>query len=211
VVVALHEGFADALALLHLPLALRFVARDELFDWPELGAVLHGTQQINVSPEAGPASLRTMLREAAPVFARGESLVVFAQGSILGLEISFRLGAFAVARHHARPILPVAISGSHRVWAHPFSPRLRVGERVSLRVLEPIRPEALTDLETARLNLQRTLKGAALEPGMAAPRRYDPHRDGFWDGYAFEIDPDFPALEAVLRTHRDRLARTSMR
>ena len=32
-VTPLHEGFADVLLLGHLPLDLRFVVRDELFDW----------------------------------------------------------------------------------------------------------------------------------------------------------------------------------
>src|SRR5687767_8713224 len=40
VVTPLHEGFADALALLHLPLNLRFAARDELFDWRIFGPLL---------------------------------------------------------------------------------------------------------------------------------------------------------------------------
>lgn len=202
VIVSLHEGFADALALFHLPLPLRFVARNELFTWPKLGRVLRATQHVMVNPERGASGLRSMLRDAAPVFARGESLVVFAQGTILGLETAFRLGAFAVAQRYRVPILPVAITGSHRVWEHPFSPRLRLGERISMRVLEPIRLEASDDLETVRLNVQRTLKRVALEPGLARARRYDPHRDGFWDGYSFEIDPDFAALEAVIRAHR---------
>ena len=35
--VALHEGFADPVALLHLGLDLRFAVRDELFEWPMYG------------------------------------------------------------------------------------------------------------------------------------------------------------------------------
>ena len=34
IVTPLHEGLADAVALLHLPLDLRFVARDEFLAWP---------------------------------------------------------------------------------------------------------------------------------------------------------------------------------
>ena len=40
VIAPLHEGFADVLALLHLPLHLRFAARDELFAWRFLGRYL---------------------------------------------------------------------------------------------------------------------------------------------------------------------------
>lgn len=58
VVVSLHEGFADGLALMHLPLDLRFVARDELFGWPWLGGVLRDTRQIEVCPERGATAYR---------------------------------------------------------------------------------------------------------------------------------------------------------
>ena len=45
VIAPLHEGFADAIALLHLPLGMRFVARDELHDWSVLGAALRAPRQ----------------------------------------------------------------------------------------------------------------------------------------------------------------------
>ena len=85
VVVSLHEGFADALALLRLPLDLRFVARDELFAWPALGRYLQATGQVMVDERAGMASLRRLYRDIGAVFAVGDSLVVFPQGSILGV------------------------------------------------------------------------------------------------------------------------------
>jgi 1-acyl-sn-glycerol-3-phosphate acyltransferase len=37
---------------------------------------------------------------------------------------------------------------------------------------------------------------------MAQPRRFVPARDGYWDGYAYEIDPAFPALRAEVERHR---------
>lgn len=55
IITPLHEGFADVVALLHLPLDLRFAARDELFEWKILGSYLRGTHHIRVSPEAGVA------------------------------------------------------------------------------------------------------------------------------------------------------------
>ena len=52
VVTPLHEGFADALALLHLPLDLRFAARDELFEWRLAGGLLRDTQQLRLCPSS---------------------------------------------------------------------------------------------------------------------------------------------------------------
>ena len=86
VVAPLHEGFADVVALLHLPLSLRFVARDELADWPTLGLGLRSGRHVTITPEHPRAGLRTLLRAAPEVRDTGESLVVFPQGSLLGIE-----------------------------------------------------------------------------------------------------------------------------
>jgi 1-acyl-sn-glycerol-3-phosphate acyltransferase len=136
-------------------------------------------------------------------------MVIFPQGGILGIEAEFARGAFALARTLRRPILPVALTGSHRVWEHPYSPRLRLGERVSLRVLPPIPLQRVlaTPEDDLRRELQRTLKAEALEGRMALPRRFVPERDGFWDGYAYRIDPAFPELAAQVRRHREERAR----
>lgn len=202
IVAPLHESFADALALFQLPLPLRFVARDELFGWRWLGPVLRDMGQIEVTPEHGTRAYRTLLRTAPPVFARGESVVLFPQGTILGIESDFNLGAFALARALKQPILPVALTGGHRVWEHPYTPRLRYGQRMSMRVLPPVRINRADDLDAVRVRVQRQLKTAALDGTMAAPRRFVPQRDGYWDGYRYVIDPDFPALAQHIAAHR---------
>ncbi len=204
VVTPLHEGFADALALLQLPLRLRFVARDELADWPLLGSYLRDTRQIAIRPEDGVAAYRHLVRAAPAVFAAGESLVVFPQGSILGIETNFLDGAFALARTLDRPILPIALTGSHRVWEYPYGPRLRRSERMSVRVLPPISAEEVRvrGVDALRRDVQHRLKAAALDRTMAAPRRFVPSRDGYWDGYAYQIDPAFPELAAEIAARR---------
>ncbi len=60
-----------------------------------------------------------------------------------------------------------------------------------MRILEPIR-------NPDRLTLQRQMKALALETS----RRYDPQRDGYWDGYVFNIDPDFPEVRNDMLKHR---------
>jgi 1-acyl-sn-glycerol-3-phosphate acyltransferase len=204
VVTPLHEGFADALALLHLPLPLRFAARDELFDGRLFGGLLRDTGQLRLCPELGMPSYLRLRRQAPAVLGAGESLVLFPQGSILGIEIDFRAGSFALALALERPILPIALTGSHRIWEHPYSPRLRYGQRVSLAVLPPIWPNDLRSLgiEGARREIQHRLKARALDGQMAPPRRFVPLHDGYWDGYAYEIDPAFPALRAEIANRR---------
>ena len=54
ILVALHEGFADAVALLRLPLPLRFLVRHELFDWVALGRYLRATEPVRGEGLGGP-------------------------------------------------------------------------------------------------------------------------------------------------------------
>lgn len=204
IVTPLHEGLADPLALLHLPLNLRFVARDELFEWPFFGGLLRDTEQVKICPEQGTLSYLQLRRQAPDILAGGESLVVFPQGSILGIEVDFRAGPFALALALDRPILPIALTGNHRVWEHPFSPRLRYNQPVSLQVLPPVYPAAYRGrgANAFRAEVQSKLKARALSGDMVAPRRFVPARDGFWDGFAYEIDPAFPSLRHEVKRHR---------
>jgi 1-acyl-sn-glycerol-3-phosphate acyltransferase len=191
VIAPLHEGLLDVLALLHLPLTMRFATRGELFEWQWIGQVIKAMHSIEVNPEQGTTSYRRLLQAAKEVFARGEHLVLFPQGSICGIETAFQKGAFALAKTFDVPILPVVLSGSHRIWDHPFSPDLHTKQTMLMQVFEPIR-------NPDRLALQRQMKALAL----ATSRRYDPKRDGYWDGYVFDIDPDFPKVYQQILLHR---------
>lgn len=192
VVVSLHEGLADAIALIDLGLPLRFLVRDELFDWPALGRYLRNTRQIRVDENPTRSSLRRLYRDIETALADGDSLAVFAQGSILGVEVAFRQGAFGIARHFGVPVLPVVLTGSHRVWEHPFSPMVRLDQEMSVRVLDPLDPDQLDEVG-ARI-LERRMKDLALDPSTAPARRFDPDRDGWWDDYRYEIDSEFEDL-----------------
>ena len=199
IVAPLHEGFADALVLLSLGLDLRFLARDELYDWPELGHYLRATNQIRVPTKLNRAALRALHAEVGVALASGESVVVFPQGSLLGLEVAFADGAFRLAERYGVPVLPVVLTGSHRVWEHPFSDRLRYGCQVAATILPPVPAQVARG---ASRRIERQMKQRAQEPGRPPARRYDPERDGYWDGYAFEIDPAFPDVANKVMAHR---------
>lgn len=145
--------------------------------------------------------MRAMLEQIGQTAEQGSSVVVFPQGSILGVEAAFNSGGFRIADRLGLPVLPVVLTGTHRVWEHPYSAQLRFGCRVGMTVLEPLLPgEAVTSARS----LEKEMKRIALEDRDAPARRYDPDRDGFWDGYAFEIDPDFPEVAESIRRHRSR-------
>ncbi|BDP40195.1 hypothetical protein DAETH_01640 [Deinococcus aetherius] len=208
VVVALHESLLDVPVLLTLPLRLRFAARDEIFTWPLVGPAVTRLGHLSITPERGAAAYRHLLRAGRAVLAGGESLGLFPQGSVLGLETDFQRGAFTLARHLRAPLLPVVLTGGHRIWEHPFAPTLRYGQRVGLRVLPPVPvAEVLAVLpDILRARVQREMKRAALSGDLPPPRRYDPERDGYWDGYRFDIDPAFPELRGQIEARRLHLS-----
>ncbi len=96
------------------------------------------------------------------------------------------------------------LTGTHRVWEHPFSPTLRYGEPVGLHVLPPVPASEVAEAapDVLRVRLRRLMKARALAGDLPAPRRYLPDRDGFWDGYRFDIDPDFPLLRERVESRR---------
>ena len=198
VVTPLHASFADALCLLRLPLDLTFAARDELYEWRTLGPYLTASEQTSIPTADGRAAYRALLNGARRAFDTGESFVVFPQGTILGIEAAFRPGAFRVAERLGRPVLPVVISGTHLVWEHPYTPKVRTGVRVWVEVLDPIPAESIAGQAGG---VEREMKHRAVASGIA-PRRFDPDRDGWWDDYPYEIDGDFPELAGRVAAHR---------
>jgi 1-acyl-sn-glycerol-3-phosphate acyltransferase len=195
IVAPLHEGFLDVPVLLELPLDMTFAVRQELAGLAILGPHLKRSRHVLVDPESPVQAYRRLLAAAPGVFAAGQSLVVFPQGSILGIETAFQQGAFRLAEWFRRPLLPVVIAGTHRVWEHPFSPRIRFGCEVRLEVLSPIPAH---DAVAKMGALQREMKARALAGG-PTPRRYVPERDGLWQGYRFGIDPAFASTVSARR------------
>jgi 1-acyl-sn-glycerol-3-phosphate acyltransferase len=207
IVVALHEGMIDPLCLLQLGQPMRFVARREIFNLPGIGSAIAAMDHIAIDPEHGARAYRQLRCEAKATLARGEHLVVFAQGTILGIEAAFRRGAFELAAALGCDVLPIVIAGSHRVWEHPFSPTLRYAQPVWMRVMAPVAApsRAPAAIENLRLALQATMKTLALGQQHAPARRYVPARDGYWDGFAFDIDPRFARLHAEVAAHREEI------
>lgn len=198
IVVPLHESLLDPLVVLRLVPSV-FAMRSEFYGWRFAGPILRRAGQITVDPEHGPAGYRRLLAEAPRHLAAGTSVTVFAQGSVLGVEVAFSPAAFRLAEHTGAAVLPVVISGSHRAWDYPFSPRIRYGEAIGVEILEPIPAnEAVASVRT----VERRMKRLALRSTPPA-RRYVPERDGWWDGYRFAIDPDFPELASAVARHRN--------
>ena len=199
ILLPLHEGFVDVPLLLTLGRSMRFIARDELFEWPQLGRVLRagGHLLLPTAPTLG--DFRSLIADAAATLSEGHDLVIFPQGSILGIEVAFAKGARRIAKQCNVAVVPIVITGTHRVWEYPYSPRLRRGCAVRLEILAPL--SAGADLAAWRA-MELEMKRLALAAVEAPARRFVPARDGYWDGYAYTIDPMFPELLADVTRHR---------
>ena len=129
--------------------ALRGAARD--FSWPEVGPVIARLGHLSINPEHPLGGFSEQWRGADRMLGGRGERGDFSAGDIAEMQSDFHRGVFEVARgwgHH----LPVAMSGTHRIWEHPFAPTLRYGQRVTLTVLPPISAGEVqcTPLETLR-------------------------------------------------------------
>ncbi len=99
-----------------LPVQFRFVVKKELFSVPLLGLAMKRAGHISIDRSGGKAALMS-LKKAAEAIRSGTSIVVFPEGtrSRDGRLQPIKPGAVVLALKSGCPIVPVAISGSHRI------------------------------------------------------------------------------------------------
>jgi 1-acyl-sn-glycerol-3-phosphate acyltransferase len=199
-VMPLHEGFVDIPAILHLPLDLRFTVREELLSMRNVGPYIAATRQILVPETPSVGGYKALYADIENALTIGDSIVIFPQGSVLGVEVAFKAGVSRIAQRFGIPVLPVVISGTHRVWEYPFTQTVRFGQRVAMTVLPPVAPNDATVKRIRRV--EADMKSLALSNLEAPVRRFTPERDGWWDSYSFEIDDGFPELVSEMTGHR---------
>lgn len=193
VIVATHEGFLDVPALLHLPLPLRFTVREELAEWPALGRGIAATDQIVIDTARPRSGYRHLLRKGAQAIGQSESVVMFPQGSVLGIEVAFARGAEGLAAHLGVPILPVVLTGSHLGWDYPFDTCVHFESSITMELMAP---------RHSVVGLEEDMRRLALDGLRSVPRRFVPERDGWWDGYSFEIAEEFADLRMAVLQRR---------
>ena len=117
---------------------IHWLGKKELFDWPIIGwlAANGGVHPV----DRGAADVEAF-RLAQRILDEGHVLFVFPEGtrSVDGSLQEARDGVALLALRTGAPIVPLGISGSHRVW--PKGQRLpHPGGRVTVRVGSPFRP-----------------------------------------------------------------------
>jgi fatty-acyl-CoA synthase len=112
-----HSSYLDlVVATAVLPPSVRFIAKGEAIDMPVFGTMIRRSGQYLFNRNS-PEDRVQQARELEEALGRGESLVVYPEGTftaITGIR-PFQLGAFKAAVDAQRPICPVAIRGARQI------------------------------------------------------------------------------------------------
>lgn len=112
-----HQSWFDIFAILgKLPVQFRWLAKEELFKLPVLGRAMLAAGYIPINRNDSKKA-KVSIDEAAQRVQRGASVVIFPEGtrSRNGVLQDFKKGGIILAIKSKQPIVPIAISGSHRV------------------------------------------------------------------------------------------------
>ena len=112
-----HQSGFDILALLgKLPIQFAWLAKEELFRIPILGHAMRAAGYIPIDRGDRRKAVESLIYTASRVQS-GTSVMIFPEGtrSPDGVLQEFKKGAFLLAIKSQQYIVPVAISGSHRV------------------------------------------------------------------------------------------------
>jgi 1-acyl-sn-glycerol-3-phosphate acyltransferase len=151
VFVANHASYIDPIVLMAaIPLEFHFVAKRALLQYPLIGTVIRKAEHLTIEKAglsdrlAGADQVERQLRD-------GERLVIFAEGTFVrrpGL-LPFRLGAFRAAVDTGRPVVPVALAGTRRVF--PDGTWLFRHAPITVTIGTPMPPQAEGWPEMVRL------------------------------------------------------------
>jgi 1-acyl-sn-glycerol-3-phosphate acyltransferase len=147
-----HLSYMDTpVALAHIPVQFRFLAKRGLFQIPFLGTHLAQAGHVPVLRGDPRAAIKTMTHAAEVLHKRAISLLVFPEGgrSHDGLLQPFKEGAAYIAIKAQVPLVPIALTGTRDVLAMG-SAVFRRGV-VHLRIGDPIPTEGLILKDRERL------------------------------------------------------------
>jgi 1-acyl-sn-glycerol-3-phosphate acyltransferase len=138
IVVCNHISYLDPLANAYAVVKAgrrpRFLAKDDLFRIPLVGAAFRGAKQIPVHRGTGD---QTPLRMALRSLTQGECVVIYPEGTVTTrpdhLPMEGKTGAVRLSLASGIPITPLASWGSQDVWQKSGRGSLKFGRPVWLK------------------------------------------------------------------------------
>lgn len=147
IIAANHQTYFDPFWL-SIPVRrrVRYLAWDAAFEWFVVGRMIRRLGAIPLALEGGD---HKAMRRAIETLRAGDCIVIFPEGgrgNTDGTPLRFKPGAARLALEAEVPILPVTISGAHKVWnSNQLVPR---PARVSITYHPPRIMRCLPDEET---------------------------------------------------------------
>jgi 1-acyl-sn-glycerol-3-phosphate acyltransferase len=155
VFIANHASYYDTpVALAHIPVQFRFLAKRGLFQIPFLGTHLSRAGHIPVPREDPRASVKTMQKAAEIIQQKRISLLIFPEGGRThegGLQ-PFKEGGAYIAIRAGVPVVPLVLTGTRNVL--PYGSGVICSGEVRVRILQPIETKQLTLKDRGRLTEQ---------------------------------------------------------
>lgn len=150
VVVANHVSVADPFLLSWLPWDMRWVAKQELFDTPLIGWMMHLGGDIPLK-RGDPQSVSAMMMSCQRALEGGISVMMFPEGtrSETGELSRFKDGAFELAIRAQVPVLPIALVGTREM--RPKHSAWFGKARASARILSPLPTAGLGEADLPAL------------------------------------------------------------
>lgn len=134
-----HLSYMDTpVALAHIPVQFRFLAKRGLFQIPGLGSHLSRAGHIPVPREDPRAAVKTMQLAAETIQQKKISLLIFPEGgrSHDGVLRPFKEGGAYIAIRAGVPVVPLVMLGTREIL--PFGAGIVKSGAVRLRILKPI-------------------------------------------------------------------------
>jgi 1-acyl-sn-glycerol-3-phosphate acyltransferase len=145
ILAANHQSWFDIFAILgKIPGRFVFLAKKELLSIPVFGPAMAEDGHIPIDRSNRQKAIES-LNEAARRVRNGTSLAIFPEGtrSPDGVLQEFKKGGFILALQSKQPVLPVSISGSHRIMPKGSYLRVRPGT-IRVVINAPIPTDHLT-------------------------------------------------------------------
>ena len=155
VFIANHASYYDTpVALAHIPVQFRFLAKRGLFQIPFLGTHLSRAGHIPVPREDPRAAVKTMQTAAETIQQKKISLLIFPEGgrSHDGILQPFKEGGAYIAIRAGVPVVPLVLIGTRKIL--PYGAGIVQPGEVTLRILKPIETSQLSLKDRGRLTDQ---------------------------------------------------------
>lgn len=149
VVVSNHQSLGDIPLICHLPWAMKWIAKDELFQLPVFGWMMRLAEHIPLDRKNQRGGARALIL-AKRYLQQKCSVMIFPEGtrSPDGRVQVFSDGAFLLAIKAKVDILPVALEGSHKCLPK-YKDKIRGPKEMFIKVLPSISTSRMTSQDVA--------------------------------------------------------------